>query len=151
MGIITLTHDDNDDGESCYHWGTRKIENRFWCNGIDLKWLSIHGRINEFITQLQQIMSDILTLPIPTIAIINGHATAKDALRVGIIDYILPNYDLNMTTTFITEGDGGHAVPIHNITGISYIYYLLSNNILQQQEQSIAHIIFVLLMQQQHQ
>lgn len=28
--------------------------------------------------------------------------TAKDALRVGIIDYILPNYDLNMTTTFIT-------------------------------------------------
>lgn len=27
MGIITLTHDDNN-GESCYHWGTRKIENR---------------------------------------------------------------------------------------------------------------------------
>ncbi|EER14689.1 hypothetical protein Pmar_PMAR002119, partial [Perkinsus marinus ATCC 50983] len=37
------------------------------------------------------------------------------------------------------DDDGGHAVPIHNITGISYIYYLLSNNILlQQQKQSIG-------------
>lgn len=58
---------------------------KIWCNGIDLEWLlpeiQRSGEVaqNMFLIELYTLFKKILTMPMPTVAVLNGHAFAGGA------------------------------------------------------------------------
>lgn len=57
-------------------------EERFYSNGLDLAWLTGPGRgqAQGFVGRLQTLLARLLTLPVPTLAAVNGHAFAAGAM-----------------------------------------------------------------------
>lgn len=64
-------------------------ERKFYSNGVDLDWLSKQDRdiSMAYLTTLQHLFSTILTLPVVTIAAINGHAFAGGAVLAFSHDF----------------------------------------------------------------
>jgi enoyl-CoA hydratase/carnithine racemase len=54
---------------------------KFFSNGLDLDWLGQHpDQLNSYVSDVQHLLADILTLPMPTVAAIQGHAFAAGAM-----------------------------------------------------------------------
>ena len=80
---------------------------RFWSNGLDLAWVNDDvDRLDQVLAAAESLLSTILTLPVPTVAAIGGHAYAAGGLlalahdhRVMRADrgfFCLPEIDLRM-------------------------------------------------------
>jgi enoyl-CoA hydratase/carnithine racemase len=61
---------------------------RFYSNGFDVAWLAENGdRIAECTFGVQSLLARVLTLPVPTIAAINGHAFGAGAMLALAHDF----------------------------------------------------------------
>ncbi|KAF7834028.1 enoyl-CoA delta isomerase 2, peroxisomal-like [Senna tora] len=87
---------------------------RFFSNGFDLAWAQAAGspsqavdRLHQMVQSFRSIVAALLSLPMPTIAAVTGHAAAAGAMLAISHDYILmksdkavlymPEVDLGMT------------------------------------------------------
>jgi enoyl-CoA hydratase/carnithine racemase len=56
-------------------------DGKFWSNGLDLDWLTAHlDEAAAYIAEVQGLFTDVLTLPVPTVAAIQGHCFAAGAM-----------------------------------------------------------------------
>ena len=54
---------------------------KFYSNGLDLEWLGSNpDGIGDYVARVQQVLSAFLTLPVPTVAAVNGHAFGAGAM-----------------------------------------------------------------------
>lgn len=61
---------------------------RFYTNGLDLEWLGAHpDQMGTYVHQVQTLLNQVLTLPVPTVAAINGHAFGAGAMLALAHDY----------------------------------------------------------------
>lgn len=61
---------------------------KFYSNGLDLDWLMAHGeRTQWYVGRVQELLSRILTLPLPTVAAVNGHAFGAGSMLAIAHDY----------------------------------------------------------------
>jgi enoyl-CoA hydratase/carnithine racemase len=83
---------------------------KFYSNGLDLEWLTAHGdQAVEYVGSVQRVLARLLSLPLITVAAIQGHAFAAGAmftlahdLRVMRADrgfWCLPEVDINIPFT----------------------------------------------------
>ncbi|GAA4535338.1 enoyl-CoA hydratase-related protein [Amycolatopsis samaneae] len=61
---------------------------RFYSNGLDLEWLMAHGEQAEtYLAEVNELFARVLTLGVPTVAAINGHAFAAGAMLATAHDF----------------------------------------------------------------
>jgi enoyl-CoA hydratase/carnithine racemase len=54
---------------------------KFYTNGLDLDWLMAHGdQAASYVAGVQDLLARLLTLPMPTVAAVNGHAFGAGAM-----------------------------------------------------------------------
>lgn len=81
---------------------------KFWSNGLDLAWVGDDvDRLNQVLKAAESVLSRILTLPVPTVAAVGGHAYAAGGLLALAHDYrvmradrgflCLPEIDLRLS------------------------------------------------------
>ncbi|GAA3794136.1 enoyl-CoA hydratase/isomerase family protein [Sphaerisporangium flaviroseum] len=67
---------------------------KFFSNGIDLDWLSGHGaQLVPYVADVQGLLARVLTLPVPTIAAVNGHAFGAGAMLALAHDFRIMRSD----------------------------------------------------------
>lgn len=68
-------------------------EGKFYSNGLDLKWMQSEREdvVNNFRINLGQLQWRIAHFPLPTVALINGHAFAGGAFIAAAHDYRVMN------------------------------------------------------------
>ncbi|MEU5879607.1 enoyl-CoA hydratase/isomerase family protein [Spirillospora sp. NPDC047279] len=83
---------------------------KFYSNGLDLDWLSANqDRFEDYLKQVNAMYARFLSLPLPTVAAINGHAFAGGGMLALAHDFsvmrtdrgyfCLPEVDLGMSFT----------------------------------------------------
>lgn len=83
---------------------------KFYSNGLDLEWLGQHlDEYAHYVTRVQALLARVLTLPVPTVAAINGHAFGAGAMLALAHDYrvmrddrgylCFPEVDINIPFT----------------------------------------------------
>nr|CAN82902.1 hypothetical protein VITISV_036844 [Vitis vinifera] len=84
---------------------------KFFSNGLDLPWAQAAGssgfrdRLNHLVNNFKPIIADLLSLPMPTIAAVSGHAAAA-GFRLAIShDYVLMKNDRSVL--YMSELDIG--------------------------------------------
>lgn len=61
---------------------------KFFTNGLDLEWLGAHpDQLGTYVDSIHALFSKVLTLPVPTIAAINGHAFGGGAMLALAHDF----------------------------------------------------------------
>ncbi|QFU92609.1 enoyl-CoA hydratase-related protein [Amycolatopsis sp. YIM 10] len=61
---------------------------KFYSNGLDLAWLTANGeRAGEYVADVQELFARVLTLPVPTVAALNGHAFGAGAMLAMAHDF----------------------------------------------------------------
>ncbi|MFE0024318.1 enoyl-CoA hydratase-related protein [Amycolatopsis sp. NPDC059021] len=61
---------------------------RFYSNGLDLEWLMGHGdQAESYLAEVNELFARVLTLGVPTVAAINGHAFAAGAMLALAHDF----------------------------------------------------------------
>lgn len=61
---------------------------KFYTNGLDLDWLAAHGDQTQwYVGQVQALLARTLTLPVPTVAAIVGHAFGAGAMLATAHDF----------------------------------------------------------------
>jgi enoyl-CoA hydratase/carnithine racemase len=61
---------------------------KFYSNGLDLEWLLAHGdQAAQYVTEIQELLARVLTLPVPTVAAVNGHAFGAGAMLAMAHDF----------------------------------------------------------------
>ncbi|MFC4373443.1 enoyl-CoA hydratase-related protein [Nocardia halotolerans] len=61
---------------------------KFYSNGLDLDWLSAHpDRATDYVESVHTLFARVLTLPMPTVAAIGGHAFGAGAMVAMAHDY----------------------------------------------------------------
>ncbi len=61
---------------------------KFYSNGLDLEWLTANGdKAAEYVADVQELFARVLTLPVPTVAAINGHAFGAGAMLAMAHDF----------------------------------------------------------------
>lgn len=61
---------------------------RFYSNGLDLAWLHEHpDELDAYVGRVHSLLERILTLPVPTIAAVNGHAFGAGAMLALAHDF----------------------------------------------------------------
>ena len=61
---------------------------KFYSNGLDLEWLMAHGdQASRYVADVQELFARVLTLPIPTVAAVNGHAFGAGAMLAMAHDF----------------------------------------------------------------
>ena len=69
-------------------------EGRFWCNGFDLLWIQNRMDLaNALQEAVELLLARILQYPKPTLAAVNGHATAAGAMLMLACDFTIMNAD----------------------------------------------------------
>jgi enoyl-CoA hydratase/carnithine racemase len=74
-------------------------DDKFFSNGIDLDWMfgpdaqASPDIVPEFIASVMRLLARVLSLPIPTVAAVNGHAFAGGAMFVLAHDHVLMRSD----------------------------------------------------------
>jgi enoyl-CoA hydratase/carnithine racemase len=67
---------------------------KFFSNGLDLAWLGEHGdRAPDYLRDVQHLLARLLTLPVPTIAAVNGHAFGAGAMLAMAHDFRIMRSD----------------------------------------------------------
>ncbi len=64
-------------------------EDKFYSNGLDLTWMMGDGQAeaSTFVGDVQRLLGRLLTLPVPTVAAINGHAFAAGGMMALAHDF----------------------------------------------------------------
>ncbi len=63
-------------------------EGKFYSNGLDLEWLGAHpDRLGEYVGRVHGLFEKVLTLPVPTVAALNGHAFGAGAMLAMAHDH----------------------------------------------------------------
>ncbi|MCV7031570.1 enoyl-CoA hydratase/isomerase family protein [Mycobacterium sherrisii] len=61
---------------------------KFYTNGLDLDWLMANGDHTEwYVNRVQQLFGRVLTLRVPTVAAVNGHAFGAGSMLAVAHDY----------------------------------------------------------------
>lgn len=61
---------------------------KFFSNGLDLEWLGAHpDQLGSYVETIHAMFSRLLTLPVPTVAAVNGHAFGGGAMLAMAHDY----------------------------------------------------------------
>ncbi|GLY44004.1 enoyl-CoA hydratase [Amycolatopsis sp. NBRC 101858] len=61
---------------------------KFYSNGLDLEWLMANGdKASEYVAEVQELFARVLTLPVPTVAAITGHAFGAGAMLAMAHDF----------------------------------------------------------------
>ncbi|KAJ4721469.1 Enoyl-CoA delta isomerase 1 peroxisomal [Melia azedarach] len=85
-------------------------EGKFFSNGLDLAWTqSIPSKFQLLLRQLRSLISDFISLPMPTIAAVTGHASAGGFLLALSHDYVLMRKDRGFL--YMSELDIGLKFP----------------------------------------
>jgi Delta3-Delta2-enoyl-CoA isomerase len=98
-------------------------DGKFWSNGLDLDWLGSHlDEAPSYIAEVQGLMSQLLTLPVPTVAAIQGHCFAAGAMLALAHDwramradrgfFCLPEVDLGIPFTVGMDALIGAKLPV---------------------------------------
>ncbi|CAN4125804.1 unnamed protein product [Withania somnifera] len=86
-------------------------QGKFFSNGYDLKWaLEDNARQTLMSRKLRKLISDLITLPMPTIAAVTGHASAAGFILALCHDYLLMRKDRGFL--YMSELDIGYPLPI---------------------------------------
>lgn len=63
-------------------------QGKFFSNGLDLEWLAANGdRLALYVAEVQELLARFLTLPVPTVAAVNGHAFGAGAMLALAHDF----------------------------------------------------------------
>jgi enoyl-CoA hydratase/carnithine racemase len=69
-------------------------QGRFFSNGLDLDWLTAHGdQLVPYVATVQALLARVLTLPVPTVAAVNGHAFGAGAMLAMAHDFRIMRAD----------------------------------------------------------
>src|SRR3954466_15749736 len=61
---------------------------KFWSNGLDLEWMAANAeQIPSHVDNVHALLSRVLTLPVPTVAAIQGHCFAAGAMLALAADF----------------------------------------------------------------
>ena len=61
---------------------------KFFSNGLDLDWLGAHpDELGPYVARIQELFDVVLTLPVPTVAAVNGHAFGGGAMLAMAHDW----------------------------------------------------------------
>lgn len=61
---------------------------KFYSNGLDLDWIGAHPEeLGSYVDRVQALFERILTLPVPTVAAVNGHAFGAGSMFAMAHDY----------------------------------------------------------------
>lgn len=61
---------------------------KFFSNGLDLDWLGAHpDELGPYVARIQELFELVLTLPVPTVAAVNGHAFGGGAMLAMAHDW----------------------------------------------------------------
>jgi len=61
---------------------------KFYSNGLDLDWLMAHSdQATQYVAEVQELLARVLTLPVPTVAAVNGHAFGAGAMLAMAHDF----------------------------------------------------------------
>ncbi|HEX3778627.1 MAG TPA: enoyl-CoA hydratase-related protein [Pseudonocardiaceae bacterium] len=61
---------------------------KFYSNGLDLAWLTSHAEeAGKYVTAVQELLARVLSLPVPTVAVVNGHAFGAGAMLAMAHDF----------------------------------------------------------------
>jgi enoyl-CoA hydratase/carnithine racemase len=61
---------------------------KFYSNGLDLDWLMANGdKASAYVAEVQELFARVLTLPVPTVAAVNGHAFGAGAMLAMAHDF----------------------------------------------------------------
>ncbi|KAH1136142.1 hypothetical protein AAZX31_10G008200 [Glycine max] len=89
---------------------------RFFCNGFDFRWAQAAGdqpsarlRLRRMSDALRPVLAALLSLPIPTVAAVSGHAAAAGAIFALAHDYVLMRADRGVI--YFPEVDLGITLP----------------------------------------
>ncbi|XP_059312864.1 enoyl-CoA delta isomerase 1, peroxisomal-like [Lycium ferocissimum] len=86
-------------------------QGKFFSNGYDLKWALVDKARQQLMSKkLRSLVSDLINLPVPTIAAITGHASAAGFVFAMCHDYILMRKDRGFL--YMSELDIGFPIPI---------------------------------------
>lgn len=88
-------------------------QGKYFSNGYDLKWAladTTRARSQLMSRKLRSLVSDLITLPMPTIAAVTGHASAAGFVLALCHDYILMRKDRGFL--YMSELDIGYPIPI---------------------------------------
>lgn len=83
---------------------------KFFSNGLDLEWLGAHPeKLGSYVDTIHAMFSRILTVPVPTVAAVNGHAFGGGAMLAMAHDFrvmrsdrgyfCFPEVDINIPFT----------------------------------------------------
>ncbi|KAJ0986378.1 hypothetical protein J5N97_004734 [Dioscorea zingiberensis] len=96
-------------------------QGRFFSNGFDLQWAKAAGspsaaqaRLESMVSLFAPVVADLLTLPMPTIAAITGHAAAAGFALAMSHDHVLMRGD--RAVLYMSEMDLGLPFPDYFIT-----------------------------------
>lgn len=87
-------------------------QGKFFSNGYDLKWALAEqgqGRPQILSSKLRSVIRDLISLPMPTIAAVSGHASAGGIILALSHDYVLMRKDRGFL--YMSELDIGLKVP----------------------------------------
>ncbi|XP_058113048.1 enoyl-CoA delta isomerase 2, peroxisomal-like [Magnolia sinica] len=73
-------------------------EGKFFSNGFDLNWAKAAGagfqdRLEHMVSKFDQIVADLISLPMPTVAAVTGHAAAAGFMLALSHDYVYMRKD----------------------------------------------------------
>ncbi|CAK9175028.1 unnamed protein product [Ilex paraguariensis] len=91
-------------------------QGKFFSNGFDLKWAEAggsasanHARLHHMGDLFKLVLADLLSLPMPTIAAVTGHAAAAGLMLAMSHDYVLMRRDRGVL--YMSELDIGLIIP----------------------------------------
>ena len=89
---------------------------KFFSNGFDLAWAQAAGskpkaieRLHHMVELLKPVVAELISLPMPTIAAINGHAAAGGLILALCHDYVYMKRDRGVL--YMSEVDLGLTIP----------------------------------------
>ncbi|KAK9093421.1 hypothetical protein Syun_028332 [Stephania yunnanensis] len=89
-------------------------EGKFFSNGFDLAWAQAAGsgfrdRLHHMVESFRPVVADLISLPLPTIAAVTGHAAAAGLMLAISHDYVLMRKDRGVL--YMSELDIGMTFP----------------------------------------